>query len=63
MFFDRSTRDGEETVVLRYAAAFYWLMWPTLALVEYRHTQADQQIGCNETTKRAGVLASQLAAR
>jgi hypothetical protein len=32
MFVDRSTRDGEETVILRYAAAFYWLMWPTLGL-------------------------------
>jgi hypothetical protein len=32
MFVDRSTLDGEETVVLRYAAAFYWLMWPTLAM-------------------------------
>lgn len=32
MFVDRITRDGEETVILRYAAAFYWLMWPTLLL-------------------------------
>ena len=32
MFVERSTRDGEEIVVLRYAAAFYWLMWPTLGL-------------------------------
>jgi len=32
MFVERTNRDGEETVVLRYAAAFYWLMWPTLLL-------------------------------
>ena len=35
MFVDHSTRDGEETVVLRYAAAFYWLMWPTLAMTAW----------------------------
>jgi hypothetical protein len=32
MFVERSTQDGEEIVVLRYAAAFYWLMWPTVGL-------------------------------
>ncbi len=32
MFVERSNREGEQTVVLRYAAAFYWLMWPTLLL-------------------------------
>lgn len=32
MFVVRSTRDGEEVAVLRYAAAFYWLMWPTVAI-------------------------------
>jgi hypothetical protein len=32
MFVERSTKDGCDVVVLRYAAAFYWLMWPTLAL-------------------------------
>ena len=32
MFVERSTDDGCEVVVLRYAAAFYCLMWPTLVL-------------------------------
>jgi hypothetical protein len=33
VFVERFTKDGEEVVVLRYAAAFYWLMWPTIGLV------------------------------
>jgi len=32
MFVERTTKDGDEIVVLRYAAAFYWLMWPTLGI-------------------------------
>jgi len=32
MFVERSQQNGEETVILRYAAAFYWLMWPTLVI-------------------------------
>ncbi len=32
MFVIRYSHDGEETVILRFAAAFYWLMWPTLAI-------------------------------
>ncbi|WP_254508457.1 hypothetical protein [Anatilimnocola floriformis] len=31
-FVERRTENGQEIVVLRYAAIFYWLMWPTLAL-------------------------------
>jgi hypothetical protein len=31
-FIERSVEDGQEVVVLRYAAVFYWLMWPTLAI-------------------------------
>jgi len=33
MFVERSQENGEEKVVLRYAAAFYWLLWPTILLV------------------------------
>jgi len=44
MFVVRSTRDGEETVVLRYAAAFYWLMWPTLALTVWSSTHSSTPI-------------------
>lgn len=32
MFVEYSKHDGCDVVVLRYAAAFYWLMWPTIAL-------------------------------
>lgn len=31
-FVERHDRDGHHVVVLRYAALFYWLMWPTLAV-------------------------------
>lgn len=29
---ERSVDNGQEVVVLRYAAVFYWLMWPTLTV-------------------------------
>lgn len=32
MFVERTSRDGQEVVVLPYAALFYWLVWPTIAL-------------------------------
>ena len=32
MFVERTAKDGEEVVVLLYAAAFYWFMWPTLGI-------------------------------
>ena len=35
MFIERSTQDGEEKVVLRYVAAYYWLMWPTIGLTAF----------------------------
>ena len=35
MFVERTTKDGDEIIVLRYAAAFYWLMWPTLGLTVF----------------------------
>ncbi len=44
MFVERTTRDGEETVVLRYAAAFYWLMWPTLLLTVLASTSSTTVI-------------------
>ena len=41
MFVEKSTEDGCEVVVLRYAAAFYWLMWPTLILSVLASRQAS----------------------
>ena len=32
MFIVRSFSNGEQVVVLQYAAAFYWLMWPVILL-------------------------------
>jgi hypothetical protein len=31
-FVERHVADGQEVVILRYAAIFYWLMWPTLII-------------------------------
>ncbi len=44
MLVERSNRDGEEIVVLRYAAAFYWLMWPTLILTILATVRSDMSI-------------------
>lgn len=44
MFVARTSRDSEETVVLRYAAAFYWLMWPTLAITVLSSTCSSTPI-------------------
>jgi hypothetical protein len=44
MFVVRSTRDGEEIVVLRYAAAYYWLMWPTIALSIWSSTSSSTPV-------------------
>jgi hypothetical protein len=35
MFVERTTKDGNEIVVLRYTAAFCWLMWPTLGITVF----------------------------
>ena len=44
MLVERTTRDGEEIVVLRYAAVFYWLMWPTLLLTVLASTNSTTAI-------------------
>ena len=35
MFVIRSSDEGHEKVVLRYAAVFYWLMWPIMAITTW----------------------------
>ena len=44
MFVERTTQGEEEIVVLRYAAAFYWLQWPTLGLMVLAATRASVPI-------------------
>lgn len=54
MFVERSSRDGEEIVVLRYAAAFYWLMWPSLGLTIVASMRSS--VAINVATAVAWVL-------
>lgn len=40
-FVERSTDGPDTVVVLRYAAAFYWLMWPVLAVTAWASMDAS----------------------
>jgi len=44
MFVEKNTEDSCEVIVLRYAAAFYWWMWPTLALTVWASIQASTAV-------------------
>jgi hypothetical protein len=50
-FIERHTTGDQELVVLRYAAVFYWLMWPTLTLT----------IAASSVTSRAITVAACVA--